>query len=92
MPDDDDLTCELELPDPLELASIDPPLPWLAGDQRILNPAIRVGTPLDKLLVERPGLLMILANNFRWGVGGGCVWVCVKGVGRRGRMRGLRGC
>lgn len=32
------------------LATEDPPLPWLMGDVRILNPAIIVGRPLDKLL------------------------------------------
>lgn len=47
---DDDLTCDLELPTPLELAEQDPPLPWFMGDQRILNPDIRVGSNLEKLV------------------------------------------
>lgn len=28
----------------------DPPLPWITADRRILNPAIHVGTQLDKLV------------------------------------------
>jgi hypothetical protein len=28
----------------------DPPLPWVTADRRILNPAIHVGTQLDKLV------------------------------------------
>ena len=44
---DDDDTCDADLPGPAALAEQDPPLPWFMGDQRILNPDIRVGTQLD---------------------------------------------
>eukprot|EP00877_Chromochloris_zofingiensis_P009142 jgi/Chrzof1/4481/Cz14g14240.t1 len=63
---DDDLTCDLELPTPLELAEQDPPLPWFMGDQRILNPDIRVGSNLEKLVAGNPSLLMLLITTFRY--------------------------
>jgi len=66
VPDDDDLTCEANLPTPLELAGDDPPLPWFMGDQRILNPDIRVGSQMDKLLGGKPAVLMVLMNTFRY--------------------------
>jgi hypothetical protein len=66
LPDEDDDSCELGLPSPQELAAVDPPLPWLMGDQRILNPAIRVGTALDALVGGSPALLLVLMSTFRY--------------------------
>lgn len=37
-----DETCDLFLPSPTELAPHDPIMPWLAGDQRFVNPVIHV--------------------------------------------------
>ncbi|KAF6259213.1 vitamin B6 photo-protection and homoeostasis-domain-containing protein [Scenedesmus sp. NREL 46B-D3] len=66
VPEDEDDTCELELPSPLDLAHQDPPLPWVTADRRILNPAIHVGTQLDKLMQGQPALLVVLLNTFRF--------------------------
>jgi hypothetical protein len=35
---------------PVQLAQDDPPLPWLMGDQRILNPRICVGASIEKVV------------------------------------------
>ncbi|WIA40997.1 hypothetical protein OEZ86_004639 [Tetradesmus obliquus] len=66
VPEDEDDTCELELPSPLDLAHQDPPLPWVTADRRILNPAIHVGTQLDKLVQGQPALLVVLLATFRF--------------------------
>ncbi|KAL6753727.1 vitamin B6 photo-protection and homoeostasis-domain-containing protein [Haematococcus lacustris] len=54
------------VPSPAELASEDPPLPFLMGDQRILNPAIIVGAGLDSLLEgASPELLVVMLTTFK---------------------------
>lgn len=35
---------------PVQLAEVDPPLPWAMGDQRILNPRICTGTSIEKVI------------------------------------------
>lgn len=66
VPDDEGAECARMLPTPLELAEDDPPLPWLAGDQRILNPDIRVGTSFEYLVRGRPDLMATLMTTFRY--------------------------
>lgn len=56
----------LELPSPYQLAYQDPPLPWLMGDQRILNPSIEVGTNIEKVVNDNPNLLMVLLTTFKY--------------------------
>lgn len=66
MPDDEESACARLLPTPLELAGDDPPLPWLVGDQRILNPDIRVGTSFEYLVRGNPDLMVTLMTTFRY--------------------------
>lgn len=44
----------------------DPPLPWFMGDQRILNPDIRVGTAVEKLVGGNADLMVTLMTTFRY--------------------------
>lgn len=66
VPDDDESTCARDLPTPLELAEQDPPLPWFMGDQRILNPDIRVGTSFDRMVGRNADLMVTLMTTFRY--------------------------
>jgi hypothetical protein len=66
VPDGDEAACARELPTPLELAALDPPLPWFMGDQRILNPDIRVGSPLEAVVGGNADLVVTLVTTFRY--------------------------
>ncbi|KAI8471816.1 MAG: hypothetical protein J3K34DRAFT_224636 [Monoraphidium minutum] len=44
----------------------DPPLPWFMGDQRILNPDIRVGTAFDRMVGGNADLMVTLMTTFRY--------------------------
>jgi hypothetical protein len=55
-----------QLPTPPELAAEDPPLPFFLGDQRVLNPAIIIGSDLGRVLEgSSPELLVMLLSTFR---------------------------
>jgi hypothetical protein len=55
-----------QLPTPPELAAEDPPLPFFLGDQRVLNPAIIIGSDLGRVLEgSSPELLVMLLATFR---------------------------
>ncbi|GBF87876.1 hypothetical protein Rsub_00588 [Raphidocelis subcapitata] len=66
VPDDEESACARELPTPLELAEQDPPLPWFMGDQRILNPEIRVGSSFDSMVGRNADLAVTLVTTFRY--------------------------
>ncbi len=40
---------DARVPNPADLATEDPPLPFVMGDQRLLNPAVLVGEPLERM-------------------------------------------
>eukprot|EP00197_Chlamydomonas_leiostraca_P012062 CAMPEP_0202863288 /NCGR_PEP_ID=MMETSP1391-20130828/3979_1 /ASSEMBLY_ACC=CAM_ASM_000867 /TAXON_ID=1034604 /ORGANISM="Chlamydomonas leiostraca, Strain SAG 11-49" /LENGTH=789 /DNA_ID=CAMNT_0049542905 /DNA_START=6 /DNA_END=2372 /DNA_ORIENTATION=- len=54
-----------QVPSPVELAAEDPPLPWLLGDARVLNPALIVGGLERVLDGSHPELLVVLLTTFR---------------------------
>lgn len=63
---EDESACDLDLPTPLQLADADPPMPWLLGDRRVLNPPIWVGTPLQELVAGNASLLVVLMTAFKY--------------------------
>lgn len=49
------------MPTPKELAAVDPPLPRLMGDVRLVDPALHVGTDIEVVAGKRKKLSIKLA-------------------------------
>lgn len=55
-----------KVPNPVKLASLDPPLAKFLGDERIMNPRIYVGGCLYDIVEGDPQLLVVLMTTFKY--------------------------
>ncbi|MEW5306639.1 MAG: hypothetical protein WDW36_009093 [Sanguina aurantia] len=59
-----DDSLEAQVPTPKELAAVDPPLPRLMGDVRLVDPALHVGTDIE-VVADSAELLVMLLSTFK---------------------------
>lgn len=64
----------------------DPPLPWVIGDPRILNPGIHVGSQLDRLVEGEAAACFYNAQRMRASPSVGLVFCLVPAVWRACRV------
>ncbi|MEW5320471.1 MAG: hypothetical protein WDW38_011541 [Sanguina aurantia] len=55
---------KFDVPTPKELAAVDPPLPRLMGDVRLVDPALHVGTDIE-VVADSAELLVMLLSTFK---------------------------